>query len=339
MDGAGWREPNWLFNRLLGTLNVSPQLYYNCRMIAPEDKDGFARLYKIVRDLRSPDGCPWDREQTPESLRAALIEEAYEAVDAINDGDPAHVREELGDHFLMGTMVAYMYEQAGIFSVNDVLQEVCEKLVRRHPHVYGDAVAGSSDQVVAQWQQIKETVEGRKKNSVLDQVSHALPPLERAYKLQKKAAKVGFDWTEAEPVWDKIAEELEETRAAWEHRRSVELSAARANEAGPGADGAAARGPEPIAEGRETVAADGKSPNKSAQEHLEEELGDLLFSVVNVARFLKLDPAVALQRSIGKFEKRFRYVEKEMAARGRPMGAETFVEMDALWDAAKKEGI
>jgi len=202
------------------------------------DIQGFNRLAAIVRQLRSPQGCPWDREQTPESLRAALIEETYEAVEAINEKEPNHIREELGDAYLMITMTGAIYEEHGVFSLEDIFRDVSEKLVRRHPHVYGDSVAEDPQAVAKQWQEIKTTLEGRKKKeALLDQVSSALPPLERAYKLQKKAAKAGFDWTEVEPVWDKISEELAETRQAWQALDSSETT----------------------------------------RDHLEEEIGDLLF--------------------------------------------------------------
>ena len=273
----------------------------------PDSTPGFQRLVAIVQQLRSPQGCPWDREQTPRSLRAAFIEETYEAVDAINSGDLDHIREELGDAYLMVTMISEMYDGYGDFSIEQILQEVCEKLIRRHPHVYGDSIAENPEEVVTQWQHIKENLEGRKKTSILDKVSHALPPLERAYQLQRRAAKAGFDWTKAEPVWDKISEELEETRQAW---RARELS-------------------NDLTETQESF--------NLSKDHLEEELGDLLFSVVNVARFLKIDPAIALQRSNAKFDKRFRFVEKAMENKGIVMGPETFEEMDALWESAKKQ--
>jgi tetrapyrrole methylase family protein / MazG family protein len=176
-------------------------------------KEAFGRLYEIVTKLRSPEGCPWDREQTPASIRGNLLEEAYECVEAINDGEPAHIQEELGDLYLLATMFAVMYEEAGSFTTADALGTISEKLIRRHPHVFGDSTADTPDAVIAQWNDIKEKVEGRrKKDSALDGVSRALPPLERAYKLQKAAAKVGFDWPDHDGNWDKLAEELEECR-------------------------------------------------------------------------------------------------------------------------------
>lgn len=258
----------------------------------------FDRLYEVVRRLRAPDGCPWDREQTPSTLRGDLIEETYECVEAINENDPAHIREELGDVFLLATMISYMHEQAGDFTVADSLEEVCEKLIRRHPHVFGESEAATAAEVLKQWDVIKVEQEGRKpKDSVLDQVSSALPPLERAYKLQKKAAKVGFDWPEASGVWDKVAEELAEAKEAHQ---------AHATENDP-----------------------------AAAAHLEAELGDLLFSVVNICRFLHVDPAVALHGANVKFSRRFRHVEKRMKESGEAMEKGKLETMDGYWNEAK----
>lgn len=258
----------------------------------------FARLYEIVHRLRAPDGCPWDREQSPATLRGDLIEETYECVEAINENDPAHIREELGDVFLLATMISYMHEQSGDFSVSEALEEICEKLIRRHPHVFGESEASTAAEVLKQWDVIKVEQEGRKpKDSVLDQVSRALPPLERAYKLQKKAAKVGFDWPDAKGVWEKVAEELAEAKEA--HERHSE-------------------------EG-----------NPEAAAHLEAELGDLLFSVVNICRYLRVDPAVALHGANVKFIGRFTHVEKRMKEIGEPMESGALETMDRFWNEAK----
>lgn len=255
----------------------------------------FEELYRIVARLRAPDGCPWDREQTPASLRGGLVEETYELIEAIDEGDAEHVREEAGDLFLLATMIAYMHEEAGSFRVADALGGIAEKLVRRHPHVFGASDADTSEKVLAQWREIKEKVEGRRpKDSVLDEVSRALPPLERAYKLQKKAAKSGFDWPRSEEVWAKAREELSEAEEACE---------------------AAAR--------------------EGDREALEGELGDLLFSVVNLARWLKVDPALALNRTADKFSRRFRHVERRMAESGRALGPESMGLMDEFWNEAK----
>lgn len=250
----------------------------------------FDRLYGVVSRLRAPDGCPWDREQSPASLRGDLIEETYECVEAIDEKDPAHVREELGDLFLLATMIAYMHEQEGSFTVSDTLEGVSDKLIRRHPHVFGESNAKTSAEVLDQWAAIKIEQEGRKpKDSILDEVSTALPPLDRAHKLQKKAAKVGFDWNDIGGVWAKIDEELAEAKEA-------------------------------------------------CHEHQEEELGDLLFSVVNVCRYLKVDPSVALHKTNVKFLRRFKHVEKRMKEAGSPMEAGRLEEMDRYWNEAKGMG-
>lgn len=257
----------------------------------------FGRLYSIVARLRAPDGCPWDREQNPTSLRGSVVEEAYELVEAIDENDAPHVAEEAGDIFLLATMICYMHEEKGAFSVADSLAVIGDKLVRRHPHVFGDAKAETPDAVLKQWDEIKEKVEGRRrKDSLLDAVSRALPPLERAYKLQKKAAKSGFDWARSGEVWAKAREEL--------------------------------------AEAEEACEAISAGDDRSA---LEEELGDLLFSAVNLARFLDVDPAIALHSANEKFSRRFRQVEKRMAESGLAMAAENMAAMDGYWEAAKAE--
>jgi len=254
--------------------------------------DAFKSLYDIVTRLRGPDGCPWDREQDSFSLRGNLIEEAYECIEAIDDKDHAHTREELGDVFLVATMIAYFHEEQGLFTVADALRTVGEKLVRRHPHVFGDVKVRDSGEVLDNWAKIKTEQEGRApKDSALDEISAALPPLDRAWKLQKKAAKVGFDWPDIEGAISKIHEELGEA-----------LDAAKAG----------------------------------SREKTEEELGDLLFSVVNLCRRLDVEPSVALRRTNGKFAKRFKYVEKKMREVGQEMRAENLAAMDKYWDEAKE---
>jgi tetrapyrrole methylase family protein/MazG family protein len=260
----------------------------------------YQELYDIIVRLRAPDGCPWDREQTPRSMRSGILEEAYELVEAIDEGDSAHVLEEAGDLFLNASMVAYMYEEEGAFSVADSLGSIAEKLVRRHPHVFGDAKADSSEKVLKQWAEIKEKVEGRrKKDSILDEVSKALPTLERAWKLQKKAAKVGFDWQDKAGVWAKAREELAEAEEV-----VMALEAEARLDSGPDA-------------------------------RLEEEIGDLLFSVVNLARSHGVDPGLALARTNEKFSRRFRHVEKRMAETGAEMKADNLGLMDGYWNEAK----
>jgi tetrapyrrole methylase family protein/MazG family protein len=268
-----------------------------------ETGKAFERLYKVVRRLREPDGCPWDREQTPQTLRETLVEESYELIEAIDDwtADPskgsAHVCEELGDVFLQPEMIAYMFEQKGGFSVADALNGLCDKLIRRHPHVFGDVKVKDSAEVLRNWDKIKVEQEGRKpKDSILDTVHRGLPVLDKAFKLQKKAAKVGFDWSCKEDVSAKVEEELGEVNAA---------------------------------------------AQEGNKEHVEEELGDLLFSVVNLCRYLDVEPSVALQRTNVKFTRRFKYVEQKMKQAGKEMVAdasasiENMQQMDAYWNEAK----
>jgi len=271
--------------------------------------EAFNRLCGIVEKLRSDTGCPWDREQTPATLRKDLIEETYECIEAIDEKEPGHIQEELGDLFLLVTMISYMHQQEGLFSVSQTLNGICEKLIRRHPHVFGETPAAdlSSAQVLDNWARIKVEQEGRKpKDSVLDEVSRALPPLDRANKLQKKAAKKGFDWPDAAGVLDKLKEELGEVEEA--------ISQAAAN-AGHGKDGGA--------------------DNSCDADNLEEELGDLLFSAVNLCRFFKVDPSTALQRTNAKFIRRFTYVEQKMKETGMAMEAENLGVMDQFWGEAK----
>ncbi|MDR2176535.1 MAG: nucleoside triphosphate pyrophosphohydrolase [Treponema sp.] len=277
---------------------------------AKETLAAFRALYDVIVRLRAPDGCPWDREQNPLSLRGSLIEETYECVEAIDGKDPAHIREELGDMYLLVTMLSYMHQQAGAFTVADVLDGIAEKLIRRHPHVFGETTVKDSAEVLENWARIKVEQEGRKpKDSVLDQVSRGLPPLDRAFKLQKKAAKAGFDWPDTEGVIAKIREELEETRAVLDTRQSPQ----------------------------EEPQGSAKSPDTAFTEALEGELGDLLFSAVNLCRYLKVDPSVALQRTNAKFERRFKRVEEKMKESGRELGPENLAVMDSYWEEAKRE--
>ena len=260
----------------------------------------FARLYEIIVVLRSPDGCPWDREQTGSSLRRHLIEETYETIDAIDSGDPDHVSEELGDLMLLIVMIARIYEESSHFSVVSVVERIAEKLVRRHPHVFSDATVESSQDVIAQWQEIKETQEGRTPAAgALGSVSQGIPPLDRANELQKAAARVGFDWPTVVDVIAKMNEEVGELQEL--------LSASAA-----------------------------PAPDEIRQSALEEEVGDILFSAVNIARFLKIDPSVALNRTNRKFTQRFGQVERQMSERNLPMGPDTADLMNEIWDTYRK---
>ena len=267
--------------------------------------EAFKKLYETVVRLRAPEGCSWDRAQTPLTLRSDLIEETYECVEAIGEEEPLHIKEELGDIFLLATMLAYMYEQEGSFSVADTLSGISEKLIRRHPHVF-DKSAGpepvlTPEEILVNWAKIKVEQEGREpKDSILDEVSRGLPPLERAWKLQKKAAKVGFDWPDTAGVINKIKEELSEVEAAVEAAKSAK-----------GDDG------------------------KQRAMALEAELGDLLFSVVNLCRFFDIEPSAALQRTNTKFTGRFKHVEKRVKENGKEMSAKNLAVMDKYWNEAK----
>ncbi|GHV88024.1 hypothetical protein AGMMS50267_03840 [Spirochaetia bacterium] len=308
------------------------------------ERDAFKALYDTIIRLRAPDGCPWDKEQTPASLRGDLIEETYECVEAIDEKDPAHIREELGDLFLLVTMLSYMHEQEGLFSVAGALQTVTEKLIRRHPHVFGDtsgqrtevkdsAEVGTSAKVLTSaevldnWARIKVEQEGRKpKDSILDEVSQALPPLDRAYKLQKKAAKAGFDWPDRNGVIGKIEEELGEVMDAIAARDAADQEALMSHNI-------------VLQESslQESSHRDASHRDALLQEAVEGELGDLLFSVVNLCRYVKIEPSVALQRTNAKFIKRFKYVEDEMKKAGHEMKQENLSIMDRFWEEAKKQ--
>jgi tetrapyrrole methylase family protein/MazG family protein len=270
------------------------------------ESEAFKRLYDVIVRLRGPGGCPWDQEQNPQSLRGDLLEETYECLEAIDEKDPAHIREELGDLYLLVTMLSYMHQEEGLFTVAETLEGIGEKLVRRHPHVFGETKVKDSAEVLRNWAKIKAEQEGRgPKDSVLDEVSRGIPPLDRACKLQKKAARMGFDWSAVEDVINKVWEELGEAEEIL-------------------ADSAMAESADSIDAG-----------SGKAATALEAELGDLLFSVVNLCRFLKIDPSVALQRANVKFEKRFKYVEKTMKEQGQEMKKENFALMDRYWEEAK----
>lgn len=302
----------------------------------------FDAFFSVIQRLRAPDGCPWDREQTPLSLRSDLIEEVFEATEAISAGDPEHVKEELGDVILNAVMTAYMYQQQGDFLVADVFTDVAEKLVRRHPHVFKESEGTSqmignitsTEQVLSQWDAIKRSVEGRTAESILDEVPAGFPPLLRAAKLQKKAAKVGFDWKDVSDVEAKISEELEEVRQA-----SAEVAAAKSRQNAVTTDDTIGKEPKNTSLGGSPKPFTQGAPDtlNTAQLHLEEEVGDLLFAVVNLARHLKVDPAQALARTNEKFCRRFKAVEHDMAKANLPMDSEHLEHMDTLWNAAKKQ--
>jgi MazG family protein len=256
----------------------------------PEITGNFGNLCEIVAKLRAPDGCPWDREQTNESLLPALIEEVYETAEAGRSQDDAHFREELGDLLLLVVMHAQIAHEAGRFGIADVIEHVSDKLVRRHPHVFGTGEASNAGAVLKQWEAIK-----REEKSgdlyYLASLPKALPALVRAQKAQSKAARVNFDWTALSEVIAKVDEELGETKEA-------------------------------IRSGQKKL--------------VEEEIGDLLFAVVNLARKSKIDAESALQSATDKFVRRFNRLEDELQSRGKNLGKVELPEMDAIWDRIKR---
>lgn len=255
----------------------------------------FEDLVEIMARLRAENGCPWDREQTPESIKPYLVEETYEVLEAIDEQDPVKLKEELGDLLLQVVFHAQMAEEAGAFTIGEVLAAINDKLTRRHPHVFGDVKAETAQEVLFNWEQIKQSErrKARGQASLLDGVPRELPALLRAHRLQEKASRVGFDWREAQEVLRKVEEELAELRAAMEGQ---------------------------------------------AAEKMEAELGDLLFALVNLSRFLAVNPEEALRKTIARFIGRFRYIEEALARRGRSLRQATLEEMDALWAEAKATG-
>lgn len=284
-------------------------------------QEEFQRFFDTIKALRAPNGCPWDKEQTPLSMRNDLIEEAFEALDAISEQNPEHAKEELGDVILNATMISYMYEQENHFTVADVYKELTDKLIRRHPHVFPESEGQSCveqktstpEEVLQQWDRIKSNLENRKSSSILDEVPNGFPPLLKAYKMQKKAAKKGFDWKDLKPVKDKIFEELNEVEQAYETLQQFKQEQSNAK----------------------PFTVNSSEMTNELQLHLEEEIGDLLFSVVNYARHLNVDPSVALNRTNQKFYKRFSYVEQEMTKANIPMDYEHLKEQDNFWNKAK----
>ena len=255
-----------------------------------KDSYGVKDLEEIVRILRAPGGCPWDAEQTHQSIRRNFLEEAYEAVEAIDEGSPEHLEEELGDVLLQVVMHARMEQEAGRFDLDGVADGICKKLIYRHPHVFGDVAVSGTGEVLSNWEALKRKEKGQATNTdALEAVARALPALWRAEKVQKKARKAGFDWPDVSGALDKLSEELEELKTA-------------------------------AAEGTDVA----------------EELGDLLFSAVNAARFLKVDPEDALNGATDKFIGRFRKVEAQAAAQGKAMEDMGLEELDALWERAKE---
>ena len=268
----------------------------------------FNELVELMDRLRSPGGCPWDREQTYATLAPMLLEEAYEAFDALEEarqGRPDDLREELGDLLFQITFFARVAKERGEFTINDVIDQVHAKMVRRHPHVFGDTKAGDSTEVLRNWEAIKAEEKraagkfsGEKEGtSVLDGVSTKAPALMEAHQLSTKAARVGFDWQNVADIFDKLQEEVEELRAA------IETHAG--------------------------------SNDEADHTRVREELGDLLFVITNIARHLKVEPEAALKLTNRKFRQRFSYIEEELRKAGTTFDESTLNELENLWQQAK----
>ncbi|MDR0517131.1 MAG: nucleoside triphosphate pyrophosphohydrolase [Fibromonadaceae bacterium] len=246
----------------------------------------FSSLLNIMQRLRSADGCPWDREQTFNSLLPYLLEESYEYIDAVQSGNSKLMAEELGDVLLQVVFHAQIAKEEGKFSIDDVIKEICEKMTRRHPHVFGDENLGSSKEVLKKWEEIKAAEKEGKLTSAMDKVPRSMVALSRAQELSRRAAKVGFDWSDPKPVLEKVREEIGEFEA-----------------------------------------------EKDGSPEAEEEFGDILFALVNLARHKGINAETALAKANAKFEKRFRQVE--IMANGQPQNF-TLEELDGFWNKAKE---
>ena len=271
----------------------------NTRAGAPEHpgtkqpRYDYEALKQVIRRLRSPEGCPWDREQTHDSLKRYLIEETYETLEAIDTGNPEKIRDELGDVLLQVLLHSEIASEQGQFNMDDVVHGVAAKMIARHRHVFGDAQAATAEEVVTLWERVKKEEKGQKTHTQnLRDVPPHLPALMRGYKVQHKAAKAGFDWEHIDGAWAKVREEMAELEAA-------------------------------------AAAGD--------RLHMEEELGDLLFAVVNVSRFMDVQPELALTGTIEKFIRRFAAVEEMAGAAGGQLEEMTLAQMDALWDQVKEK--
>ena len=254
----------------------------------------FQQLVAIMARLRAPGGCPWDREQTFDSIKPFTLEETYEVLDAIDHRDWGELTQELGDFILQAVFYAQIASEQGLFRIEDALDAINQKLVRRHPHVFGEESAGSADEVLSIWGRVKDAepkAERKIAAGLLGGVPRALPALVEAQQIASKAAGVGFDWENAEQVLDKLHEEL------------AEFDTARRNR---------------------------------AQDELEDELGDMIFVLVNLARFVKVDPEQALRKTNAKFRRRFGYIERKLAEQGKSPEEATLAEMDALWEESKR---
>lgn len=250
----------------------------------------FHELVRIMETLRSERGCPWDKVQTRETLKPYIIEEAYELVEAIEENNPDAIREELGDLLFQIVFQCQIASERGEFTISDVIRAIGEKMVARHPHVFGSASCETPDDVLRQWEVLKKH-EGKNRESILDGVPRAMSSLLRAHRLQKRAAQVGFDWAKVEDVLGKVDEEIRELKDAI---------------------------------------------RSGSREEMEDELGDIIFMLVNLSRFIGVNPEDAHRKTIAKFIHRFRYIEMKAAEEGKSLTDMTLEEMDRLWEEAKE---
>ena len=264
-------------------------------------------LYTIITLLRSPEGCPWDRIQTNKTATQSLIDESYEYLDGVIKGNVDSEREEIGDVMINVFMNLRLHEEQNDFKPYEAINEVCQKLIRRHPHVFGDEHTDNVEGVLTLWNKVKENVEGHKEKSedFFEHIPSSLPPLEASYEIQKKLKKVGFDWNDANGVIDKEYEELQEVKEA-------------------------------IAENNPQLQIFDLSEGNN-QDHIEEEIGDLLFTVVNLSRFLKVRPNVALYRCNDKVKTRFQKLFDAAREKGIPLDKDHVDEMNQLWDEIKRD--
>jgi MazG family protein len=349
------RTPRKISKRLARKRTPSPRIPLNRR-----DKlagEWFAKLVALQARLRAPNGCPWDREQTHASLRKFLIEETYEVLDAMESSDPREFASELGDLLLQITFHSILAEETGAFTISDVIESIHSKMVRRHPHVFGDAKAKDSAAVLRNWEQIKAAEranangkegkapqangandKGATPESILSGVPRSLPGVLEAYQLTRRAAHIGFDWDNLSGIFEKLDEEKREILASLESAAppsSPEVDRAKPAASSP-TSAAARRAKPPTAPPSEAAEAPvGARHAVPASAHLEEEVGDLLFAAVNVARFLGADPEIALKKANRKFQTRFQWMEAVALAEGHQLADLPRARMEELWNLSK----
>ena len=266
------------------------------------DQNDLSALIRLIERLRGENGCPWDKKQTPRTLAVYLIEEVYELVDAIASKSPEDVCEELGDVLFQILFMAHLYQKAGHFDLQDVARRNTDKMIRRHPHVFGQETAATSEEVRQRWHTIKMTEKNHDVNAgLLDSVPSGLPALIRAYRISERAARAGFDWDTISGVMEKVEEEWAEFKSEVDN-----------------------------------IPPSGAQMDAKAREKLSLEFGDVLFTLVNVARFAKLHPETSLADATRKFEKRFKHMEQAIVQNGRQIDAVPYSELNALWEKAKQ---